>query len=144
MIKRLIITFICFLTFNEIATANDFPRTFLCYELTRGAYMRAPNWKIEDNKMSDQSVLLEYKGNNIGIISFFRGKEKYSSAEAIALTMNSGISFTSFGEEFVETLVVNVNTLELFFTKIRSGSSLLPNAMYTILGKCEPAGILSR
>ena len=106
--------------------------------------MRAPNWKLENNRMSDQSVLLEYKGNNIGIVSFFRGKEKYSSAEAIALTMNSGISFTTFGEEFVESLVVNVNTLELFFTKIRSGSSLLPNAMYTILGKCEPAGNLSR
>ncbi len=60
------------------------------------------------------------------------------------MQMNSGFVVVVFGKEYVETYVVNVDTLELFHSAIRSGSAMLPNSAKSFHGVCKPAGNLAR
>jgi hypothetical protein len=107
--------------------------------------MSAPNWKAENDGFTGQSVLLEYRGSKTAShISWFKGQTKYHDGPALAMTMNGGISFVMFGEEFLESYVMSVSTMELLFTSIRSGSPNLPNAVKAYRGTCVPAGALSR
>jgi len=107
--------------------------------------MGAPDWKARIDGITGESVLIEYKGQNAAArVSWYRAKNRYYEAVAIAMPMNSGIAMVAFGEEFVESYVVNINTLELFFTSIRSGGARLPNAVKSFRGTCVPAGNLSR
>jgi hypothetical protein len=125
---------------SQYAAAEGVPRAWLCSDLNRGSYMGAPDWSVKTDGQADQVLLVEYKGNNVGHISWFKRKEKYYDAPAIAVEMNSGIAFSVYSDEFLESYVLNVSTSEIFFTSIRSGSSSLPNAVKSFRGTCEGAG----
>jgi len=142
-LRSLLIILVTLILANKVA-AQDLPRTWLCSNMNKGTYMGAPNWTAIADTLSGQEVLVEYKGNSWGHISWFRDSDKYHEGPAIAMSMNSGMAFVMFGEEFVETYIVNVSTMELLYTSIRSGSAVLPNAVKSSRGTCVPAGALSK
>ena len=137
----LIMTFIsASMCSSQYAAAEGVPSNWLCSDLNRGTYMGAPDWSVKEDGNADQVLLVEYKGNNVGHISWFKRKKKYYDTPAIAVEMNSGIAFSVYGDEFLESYVLNVSTSEIFFTSIRSGSSSLPNAVKSFRGTCIGAG----
>jgi hypothetical protein len=114
--------------------------SFLCDKID-GFIIAAPDWQPKPDGYANAKILVSYKsGNVLSNVTRFRNGEKVSEAEGLGVLMDAGFSIAIFGNEYVETFVVNVGTLELLHTATRAGSGMLPNAMKSFRGTCQLAG----
>jgi hypothetical protein len=136
---------ICSLFSGSIVHAQGVPRAFLCGNIVGSYSGAATSWKPEEDKSSNQTVLLHFRGSKtISSIKWLRGGKAYYEGDGIGHAMNGGFGIVVFGEEYIETYVLNVGTSELFFSMVRSGSPNLPNSIKSMRGVCTPAGSMAR
>jgi hypothetical protein len=135
----------CGLLSASVVHAQDVPRAFICGNLA-GSYSGPPtSWKPEEDGMSNQEVLLYFKGGkSISSVKWYRHDKVYYETSGIGYAMKSGFGIVVLAEDYIETYVVNVGTSELLFSMVRSGSSMHPNAIKTQRGACKPAGSMVR
>lgn len=128
----------------DTAGAQDVSRAFLCDKID-GFIVSPPDWKPRPDGYANAKILLSYKsGNELSRVTTFRDGQKINETDGFGVSMNAGFSIAVFGNEFLETYVVNVGTLELLHTATRAGSGMLPNAVKAFRGTCQPAGNLVR
>ncbi len=125
----------------SIVHAQDIPRVFNCGNLV-GSFSGPPtSWKPEEDKMSNQEVLLYFKGGkSVSSVKWFRDGKMYYESAGIGYAMKGGFAIIVLAEDYIETYVFNTGTFELLLTVVRSGSSIHPNALKTQRGTCKPAG----
>lgn len=124
----------------SIVHAQDIPRAFICENLV-GSYSGPPtSWKPEEDGMSNQEVLLYFKGGkSVSNVKWYRDGKVYYESGGIGYAMKVGFGIVVFADDYIETYVVNVGTSELLFTMVRAGSAMLSNAIKTQRGTCKPA-----
>ena len=119
-------------------------RGYSCSKFGANTYARSPNWKVESDGFSGQSVLLHFKKKDPSSVRWIRNNKPYYSAKGLGFSMKSGFSIAIFGESFVEMYVFNAGNSQLIYTKIRSGDDRLPNSIQTAIAQCDGAGKLVR
>ena len=134
---------IAFLTSGTVA-AQDISRAFLCDGIT-GFIIGAPEWQPQPDGYANTKILISCKtGDVLSHVTSFRNGARVYDADGLGIAMNAGFSVAVFSKEYTETYVVNVGTLELFYSHIRAGSGMLPNSIKSFRGICKPAGELVR
>ena len=103
----------------------------------RGVYMSAPTWKPDSDALTGQVLRISFRTDTgESSIAWLLNGAEYNKEAGIGIKQSSGFLVLVPRNDRVETYVYSGATSEMFFTQIRSGNALLPNAVKGFRGSC--------
>lgn len=103
LVKMSATTFCCLTLLSLPSNAQDMPRAVECRNM-KGSFIQAPEWKSQEDGMSFQDLILDYRtGNSKSSVGWFRNDKLYSKEEGVGVAMTSGFAIVIAASDRIET-----------------------------------------